>query len=300
MPTALLALLLAVVLLLPAAARAQDQPAREFQECAECPVMVAIPAGSFVMGSPVHEPGRFDAEGPQHRVSLKAFALGKYDVTNTEFLAFLRETGYQPAPCDHILGLSWSSPGGGIAFSPGRTDAPREPAVCLNWGDAQAYVTWLNGKVRGLPSVARHSSGPYHLPSEAQWEYAARAGTVTARWWGQAIGRGNTDCDGCGSVWDGHRIAPVGSFRPNPFGLYEMLGNVWQWVDDCWHENYAGAPADGSSWRGGNCDERVLRGGSWSNTPAFIRAAMRAHADDFGRNFDYSGYAGFRVARDLP
>ena len=262
--------------------------------------MVAIPSGKFMMGSPVTEPGRFDSEGPQHLVSVRAFALSKFDVTNAEFRTFLQETGYQPAPCDPILGLTWRSPGRGLAYPPGETDPPLEPAVCLSWKDAQAYIAWLNSKVRGLPSARRSRDGPYRLPSEAEWEYAARGGTVTARWWGDAIGVGNANCNGCGSKWDGTLIAPVGSFGPNPFGLYDMLGNVWQWVEDCWNESYVGAPTDGGPWMRGDCTKHVLRGGSWSNVPIYIRSATRSGADAGNKDFDYSSYAGIRVVRTLP
>lgn len=283
---------------------------RTFKECGDCPAMIGIPAGSFLMGSPASEPGRFDTEGPQHHVTVAAFALGQHDVTSAEFLAFLRETGYQPAPCDPLLNFGWHSPGNGVAAPPGNGDPPLWPASCLNWHDAKAYVAWLNGKVRGLPSAAawRNKSvgtGPYRLPSEAEWEYAARAGTSTARWWGEGIGHDKANCDGCGSAWDGKLLAPVGSFDANPFGLYDMLGNTWQWVEDCWHESYAGAPADGSAWdggggQGGSCRKHVLRGGSWANVPVLVRAAARIGADAKGSDSDWSNYAGFRVARSLP
>jgi formylglycine-generating enzyme required for sulfatase activity len=286
------------VLIVLRAARAEEQIDRQFRECSDCPEMVAIPTGRFVMGSPVTEHGRFDAEGPQHAVAVRAFAIGKYDVTIAEFLVFLRETGYQPPPCDPILGLSWPSPG--LAYRMGITDPPLWPAHCLNWDDAQAYIAWLNGKVRGTPSAPKGRGGPYRLPSEAEWEYAARAGTTTARWWGDGIGVSKANCNGCGSEWDDELLAPVGSFGPNPFGLYDMLGNVWQWVNDCWNESYAGAPSDGSSWTRGDCSKRVLRGGSWSNVPLFVRSAARSRADAEGGDFDYSSYAGFRVARTLP
>ena len=282
------------------AARAQERPDREFRECTDCPEMVAVPAGSFVMGSPVTEHGRFDSEGPQHAVTVRAFALGKYDVTIAEFLIFLRETGYQPLPCDAILRLHWQSQGHGLANTPGATDSPLWPAHCLNWNDAEAYIAWLNSRVRDAPSAAGRRTGPYRLPSEAEWEYAARAGTTTARWWGDGIGVGNADCSGCGSKWDGELLAPVGSFGPNPFGLYDMLGNVWQWVNDCWSENYVEAPSDGSSKTNGDCTRRVLRGGSWSNLPSFVRSAARTKAEADGGDSDYSNYAGFRVARTLP
>jgi formylglycine-generating enzyme required for sulfatase activity len=279
---------------------AAERLAPVFKDCSECPEMLPIPGGTFVMGSRRDEHGRFDSEGPQHSVSLRAFALGKYDVTNEEFLKFLRETGYQPAPCDPILGLSWTSLGKGIAYAPGNWPPGNDPATCLNWYDAQAYIVWLNARVRAQGVQTPGNKELYRLPSEAEWEYAARAGTTTARWWGDAIGGGHANCNGCGSSYDGILIAPVGSFAPNRFGLYDMLGNVWQWTADCWNESYVGAPADGSVWARGDCSKRVLRGGSWSNVPEFLRSAARNKADAAGGDFDYSNYAGFRVARTLP
>jgi len=264
--------------------------AQEIRDCPDCPALVVLPAGKFEMGSPNDEPGRFDAEGPRHAVSVKSFALSKYPVTTGEFLQFLAATAYQPLPCNAALGLVWHSTGHGLAFPPTDTQSPNWPATCLSWKDAQAYLSWLSGK----------SKRTYRLPSEAEWEYAARAGTDTARWWGPAIGANNANCTGCGSPWDGRTIAPVGKFPPNPFGLYDMLGNVWQWVEDCWNESYVGAPADGSAWKSGDCRKRVMRGGSWSNLPVFVRSAARSRGDENGKDFDYSSYAGFRVARSLP
>ena len=285
--------LIAIALAMVVPAFANEPGKNEFRDCSDCPEMVVVPAGKFIMGSPATEHGRFDAEGPQHPVSVRSFALGKYDVTSEEFLIFLQQTGYQPAPCDPLYGLAWNSPGRGVAYPPGGVEPPRWPAVCLNWYDAEAYVAWLNAKVRGR-------DGPYRLPSEAEWEYAARAGTTTTRWWGDAIGIGNANCNGCGSQWQGKELAPVGSFPPNRFGLYDMLGNVWQWTDDCWNESYVGAPADGSAWTAGDCTKRVLRGGSWSNAPEFVRSATRSRGDAAGRDADYSSYAGFHVAKSLP
>jgi len=269
-----------------------------FRDCPQCPEMVWIPSGTFVMGSPPSEPGRFASEGPQHPVRVRSFALSKYLISTEEFLQFLRATGYQPAPCDDVAGLSWNSPGHGLAYAPVVPDLPLEPAVCLNWYDAEAYVAWLNSV--SMRNGATGPPTPYRLVSEAEWEYAARAGSISARWWGEGIGSGRANCNGCGSQWDGREIAPDGSFGPNPFGLFDVLGNVWQWTDDCWNENYAGAPADGSAWKKGDCTRRVLRGGSWSNVPIFVRSAMRSKADAAGRDFDYSSYAGFRVARSAP
>jgi formylglycine-generating enzyme required for sulfatase activity len=292
--------LLCLILAAAGPASAQEQESREFKECPDCSVMVAIPAGKFVMGSPASEPGRFDAEGPQHVVSVRAFALGKYDVTSEQFLNFLRTTGYQPPPCNPTLHMTWRSPGNGHAYAPEEYEPPHWPAVCLDWHDAIAYIDWLNAQVRSLhPSLAA-GHGPYRLPSEAEWEYAARAGTTTARWWGNAIGTGNANCNGCGSKWDNQLLAPVESFAPNPFGLYGMLGNAWQWTADCWHPSYVGAPGDGRAWTAEGCTKHVIRGGSWDNLPIIMRSAARSGASADGGEYDYSSLAGFRVARDLP
>jgi len=296
-----LALLMAGFAVCAIAARAEEHKDREFKECADCPVMVGIPAGSFVMGSPVSENGRFDTEGPQHKVSIKAFALGKYDVTSEHFLAFLRDTGYQPAPCNPLLDMGWRTPGPGKASPPYDADAPHWPAVCLDWRDAKRYVEWLNEKVRAeRPSTAREH-GPYRLPSEAEWEYAARAGTTTARWWGDEIGVNKANCNGCGSPWDKRLFSDVDAFAANGFGLYGMLGNAWQWTEDCWHQTYDGAPDDGSAWTDPDCRKHTIRGGSWISLPVFVRSAARSGGGANGEGeTDYSTLTGFRVARDLP
>ena len=281
-------------------AHAQERKDREFQECRDCPVMVAIPAGRFAMGSPDHEPGRFQNEGPQHVVAVRAFALGKFDVTSEAFLTFLRATGYQPKPCNPILQMQWHSPGDGLAWPPYDEEPRHWPAACLDWNDANAYIAWLNTEVhREHPQLATRG-GPYRLPSEAEWEYAARAGTSTPRWWGDTIGSGNANCNGCGSHWDDSELADVNSFAPNPFGLYGMLGNVWQWTADCWHDSYVGAPRDGSAWKSNPCGKHVIRGGSWDNLPVFIRSAARSASTADGGEYDYSSLSGFRLARDMP
>lgn len=283
-------------LLIALPALAQDD--HQFQECPECPQMVGIPAGRFLMGSAPGETGRFDTEGPQHAVTVKAFALAKTDVSTEDFLAFLRDTNYQPAPCNAMLHTEWHVTGRGLAYSPEYTEPRRWPAVCLNWQAANAYIAWLNTKARAAHPTIKNATGPYRLPSEAEWEYAARGGTTTARWWGAEIGANNANCNGCGSEWDNKLLSPVDAFKPNPFGLYGMLGNAWQWTQDCWHPSYLGAPADQHPWMtGGDCNRHVLRGGSWDNLPQFIRAAARSPGGD---GDDYSSLAGFRVARDLP
>lgn len=294
--------ILLCVLALAPHAFAADHPDREFKECPDCPQMVAIPAGGFMMGSPAHESGRFDSEGPVHHVTIKAFALGKYDVTSAEFLKFLERTGYQPKPCNPILKMGWRSPGDGKAYAPSPADIepPRWPAVCLDWKDAEAYIAWLNRLARSERPELASRPEPYRLPAEAEWEYAARGGTATSRWWGAEIGHNNANCNGCGSIYDYNTLADVDSFAANPFGLYGMLGNAWQWTADCWHPSYVGAPSNGSAWMSGACDKHVIRGGAWNNLPAFVRSATRSGASVDGGEYDYSSLAGFRVARNLP
>jgi formylglycine-generating enzyme required for sulfatase activity len=160
-----------------------------------------------------------------------------------------------------------------------------KPVINVNWDEAQQYVAWFS-KITGKP---------YRLLSEAEWEYAARGGTATAYSWGDEIGKGNANCNGCGSQWDSKMTSPVGSFKPNGFGLYDMAGNVWQWVQDCYHGDYDGAPSDGSAWTTGNCSNRVGRGGSWLDVPQGLRSAAHNWGPTDARNH----LLGFRVARTL-
>ena len=287
------------------------QAGQTFRDCPDCPEMVAIPAGTFAMGSSAADTERdieaatedkptfvkfyTEWEHPQHSVTIsQSFGLGKYHVTRSEFAIFVRETGYSIAgDCavwanhkfDYSTGAGWQSPG----FK--QTDL--DPVVCVSWQDAQAYIDWLNRKLRSRESTT--VDGPYRLPSEAEWEYAARAGTLTARWWGNSKSSGNANCDGCGSRWDKRQTAPVGSFGPNPFGLYDMLGNAWEWTEDCWNENYTGAPAHGGAWITGKCESRVMRGGGWTNHPWVLRSADRSNSKFNERK----NYIGLRVARSL-
>jgi formylglycine-generating enzyme required for sulfatase activity len=187
-----------------------------------------------------------------------------------------------------------------LTATPTDVEPPLWPAVCLDWKDAEAFIAWLNGRARAArPELGNRN--PYRLPSEAEWEYAARAGANTARWWGDEIGKGNANCNGCGTRWDNKLLAPVDSFGANPFGIVGMLGNAWEWTADCWHPSYVGAPADSRAWTESFCIRRVIRGGSWNNVPIFIRSASRAGAQESGATeYDYSTLTGFRVARDLP
>ena len=256
-----------------------DKPGQTFRDCPDCPEMVEIPSGSFNMGSSNLEVGHQNDEAPQHRVNVKAFALGKYEVTMGQFAAFIHEAGLDD---DNDC---YAGHGKGNWRNPGFPQSDNQPVVCVNWNEAQAYAQWLSKK----------TGKQYRLPSEAEWEYAARAGTTTAHYWGNDIGHGNANCDGCGSRWDDKQTAPAGSFAPNAFGLYDMLGNAWEWVDDSYHESYNGAPANGSAWDD-DSEKRVLRGGSWFNLSQATRSASRDRHDTAYR--DSSG--GFRLARILP
>jgi formylglycine-generating enzyme required for sulfatase activity len=242
--------------------------------------MVTIPAGHFVMGTPEAEAAKVGApynlyahwELPLHKVTIgKAFALGRYPVTVGEYRQFADAVGPE------VAGSAWRFPG--IAQS------ERDPVVNVNWDEAKAYADWLSKK----------TGQTYRLPTEAEFEYAARAGTTTPAYWGPIEG-GHAPCADCGSQWSNKRTAPVGQFAPNPWGLSDMLGNVLQWVDDCWTPNYYNAPTDGSSWTRGDCQFRVARGGDWHLSKAFARSGLRSR--------DYETYhgimVGFRVAKTLP
>lgn len=210
--------------------------------------MRVVPAGKFFMGSPQQEAGRQPAEGPRHDVTIRrSFAIGVYDVTRAQFAVFARETGYVSDPkCD------WRSP---KARGQPINQTDSDPVVCVSWSDAEAYSKWLSSKTG-------HS---YRLPSEAEWEYAARAGSRTARPWGDANPRdfanyGSNEC--CAPLAAGRDrwlyTSPVGALRANAFRLYDMLGNVWQRTQDCGRVDYSGAPRDGSAWLSGDCTTRVV------------------------------------------
>ena len=267
--------------------------------------MEAIAAGKFLMGSPAREPGRFDSEGPQHVVSLKAFALAKYPVTSAEFLNFLRATGYRPKPCNATLNLGWQAAGRGLAYPPSENEPPHWPAVCLDHQDALAYVAWINTQAKAAhPTV---QGAPYRLPSEAEWEYAARAGAKGENWLPGTLSDSCRYANVSDETFhndypkvtnfapcnDGHSFtAPVASYQPNSFGLYDTVGNAWEWNEDCAHDSYDGAPVDGSAWvANGDCVKRVRRGGSWYRVGGYNRSALPGA--------DWHGQGGVRVARDL-
>ncbi len=252
-------------------AHAQPDPGTTFRDCDVCPEMVVVPAGSFVMGSPTDEPGRYDDEGPAHEVTIaEPFAIGVREVTFEEWDACVAAGG-----CE-----------GYDAGDEGRGRGGR-PVLNANWDNARAYVFWLT-------AVTGHA---YRLPSEAEWEYAARGGTSTRYSWGDepSAAHANGEQDH-GWPDDGHRYtAPTGSFAANPFGLFDAHGNVWEWTADCWNESYEGAPDDGSAWLDGDCVGRVTRGGAYNGGPAYLRSAMRLKIYSQFRSY----FIGFRVARSL-
>ena len=244
------------------------KPGDSFQECDnDCPEMVVLPPGTFIMGSPDGEAGRGWNEEPRHEVTFaRAFAVSKFEITIAEW-----DLCYSLGSCPHILYAGFED--------------PNVPAVNVTWLEARQYVQWLS-KMTGKT---------YRLLSEAEWEYAARAGTQTAYSWGDEVGKGNANCSGCGSQWDNRRPAPVGSFTASAFGLHDMHGNVSEWVEDCGlMEGYSGAPADGSALSGG-CGSRAVRGGSWSEIPSALRSASRPSFPSTSR----FNFLGFRVARAL-
>ena len=303
---------------------AQMQPGKVIKDCTDCPELVVIPAGSFTMGSSAAEQEQAqrqgaqktwtDREGPQHLVRVGAFLLGKTEISVGQWRTFAAATSYR-TDAERNAGTvkgcyamdvtdgKWDWREGRSWKNPGWTVDDNEPAVCISWNDASAYVQWIR----------KHTGLNYSLPGEAQWEYAARAVTSTNRFWGDDP---NDACryanvtdqtawpDGSARAWskkhecnDGFfYVAPVGHYQPNAFGLYDMLGNAREWVQDVFHDDYQGAPTDGSVWAtGGNQSRRLLRGGSWNDYPCNLRSANR-----FGDTpDDRSGGYGFRIARTL-
>jgi formylglycine-generating enzyme required for sulfatase activity len=278
------------------------KPRNVFKECDKCPEMVVVPAGSFTMGSPENERDRSDREGPQHPLSIaQPFAAGKFAVTVDQFAAFVTDTQHDVgSSCRTLEGGKNEERQGRSWRDPGFPQSGSHPAVCINFADAEAYADWLSAK----------TGKRYRLLTEAEWEYAARAGTTTRFFFGDdekdtcRYGNG-TDLEAKRRVpglgpsapcSDGYAYtAPAGSFLPNAFGLYDMHGNARQWVEDCFHASYIGAPTDGSAWTGVNCTMRVQRGGAWGYRPANLRSAYRDGIEPALRR----SFTGFRVARTL-
>ena len=243
-----------------------------------CPKMIVIPAGSFTMGKPSGEQaysGYAGAEEPQHQVSVQSFAVGRHEITFDQWAACTNDgkcSGYAPADQDWGRG--------------------NRPVINVSWDDAKRYAQWLSTK----------TAKGYRLLSEAEWEYAARAGTTTAFPWGDVADHAYANygteacCNGLASGRDQWvNTSPVGSFSANRFGLHDMHGNVYEWVEDCYHANYSGAPSDGLAWTTGDCSSRVGRGGSWGNLPAYLRSANRYGDTPTGRG----NGIGFRLARTV-
>ena len=234
-----------------------------FQDCPSCPQMVEVPLGSFQMGSRGEDP----TEQPPHEVAIKRrFAIGVLEVTYGEWMACVKTQGCKYAP-----------------ELPSATD--RSPMRDVSWSDAVQYTEWLK----------KTTHQPYRLPTEAEWEYAARANSLTRYWWGNEPGMGHANCKGCGGDWNREAPAQTASFPPNSFGIYDMNGSIWEWVSDCWHGSYKGAPNDGSSWESPGCQQRVLRGGSWRDDPRLVRSSSRFYYD---ADIRYIAN-GFRVAVTL-
>jgi formylglycine-generating enzyme required for sulfatase activity len=246
-----------------AAQTAVPEPGEVFRDCPDCAEMVVVPAGDFEMGS-----RDTPFESPPHQVTIGApFAIARRETTFSEWDACVADGGCPYRPGDYGWGRG------------------NQPVIDVSWQDAKSFVDWLT----------RKTGRNYRLPSEAEWEYAARAGTKSKFWWGKDSGKSNANCDGCGEV-SLHKTMPAGSFRPNGFGLYDTSGNAYEWVADCWNDSYAKAPKDGSAWTSGQCSQRVLRGGSFANKSNAATSAAR-----FRYDFDVRYYAnGFRVARNLP
>jgi formylglycine-generating enzyme required for sulfatase activity len=275
------------------------------------PESVVIPTGSYLIGSSGREKGRADNEGPQQRVTFqRGFAMGRHEVSVAEFGVFIEASGYRTEAERSGRSTVYDANSGRLTEKEdvdwqmgyeGSPAGPEDPVIHVSWNDAQAYMNWL----------ANGTGKPYRLPSEAEFEYALRAGSNTQYWWGNASPSsvvenltGERDSSHSRRFWAeaftgyGDKFwgpAPAASFEPNPFGLYDMGGNVSEWVRDCWHDTYVRAPVDGSAWINPGCPQRVIRGGHWASLPIQTRSAYRRHAAP-----DYhDARVGFRIARDL-
>ena len=303
-----LALLLFGLANITPSARAAENALGHFRDCDICSEMVVLPSGNYMMGATKVE---FDGqdkysfmyidETPRHKESINSFAIAKFNVTRKQFAIFASETGFQGKGCEIFIGKTWISDASADWQNPGFRQTDNDPVVCISWNDAQKYIGWLNSKLHKTTETA------YRLPTEAEWEYAARAGTVTAAYWG------NNPRDQCkyenardesarlldpaadhASCADGYiYTAPVGMFKPNPWGLYDMLGNAEQWVEDCVMVGYGGPPNLSSAQDA--CKSRALRGTSWAGIPFAVRSASRAGMPVNTRESIY----GFRLARSI-
>ena len=274
--------------------RVEDAPA-ELWDAPEAPPLTIVPGGEYSMGSPTTEVNHQPSEA-LHRVSLAyPLAVSTCDITRGEFGSFVAETGYEARGCSIFVEGRFVRDPEADWRSPGFEQSDSDPVVCISYYDAVAYTRWLSSR----------TGRRYRLPSEAEWEYAVRGGTTTLYPWGDAIGTGHANCDGCTEGAAPGRPTPGGTFPPNGFGLYDVCGNVWKWLADCWNRSYEGAPTDGSAWLDGNVQLRGRRGGSWFNIASARAGDYRApfrlrSAARFGSLPDlrYSSF-GLRVVRDL-
>jgi formylglycine-generating enzyme required for sulfatase activity len=284
-------------------------PAVAAKDCVHCPEMVVIPAGQFVMGAAPGEEERANLADefrnrsqPQRGVNVKQFSAGKFEVTQGEYRVFVEATDRASDGCFVRRGAEFEMDAAKSWREPGFAQDDAHPVTCVSWEDASAYVMWLS----------RQTGRPYRLLTEAEWEYAARGGTTTTRYWGDDA---DLTCDYANGAdlstaarvpgadsWqvancDDRRAytAPVGSYRPNAFGLYDMLGNVEEWTQDCWNGNYRGAPTDGSAVISGDCSLRAVRGGAWDDVPVGVPAAYRVGSPTTIRVYR----RGFRVAAEM-
>ena len=256
---------LSVLLLIFGAGPATAKPGDIIKDCPDCPEMVEVPAGTFIMG---HD-GRHALEGPAHTVTIaRPFAIGVYEVTYDEWQACFDDGGCARMPDDHNWGQG------------------RRPVININWQESHTFTQWLSDK----------TGYRYRLPSEAEWEYAARAGTTTIYWWGDEVGENLGNCRDCKSQWSKKETAPVGSFTPNPFGLYDVHGNVWEMTQDCWNETHTGAPNDGAARHDGDCTYRTMRSGSWYYFSKNSRSSWRFRNDARIKSYG----VGFRILREIP
>jgi formylglycine-generating enzyme required for sulfatase activity len=272
-----------------------------FRDCPTCPLMKALPPGEFKQGAAAGQADASPLEMPQHPVHIAyPFGMGVYEITVGEFREFVDATGHKSAGCQTYNGkwqdsseLNWNNAG--------FTQTSLHPVACVSWRDARDFAGWLSKK----------TGQKYRLPSESEWEYAARAASPDARPWKDNIEAACSDANVADQAaaqqypgWKVHPCndgyvytAPVGSFQPNAFGLYDMLGNVFEWVQDCWHQDYRGAPTDGSAWRAnGDCNQHNLRGGSWFTAPTLVSTAARNRFEETYR----SNSIGFRLVREIP
>ena len=289
------AAILAAILIAPNLSLAADErrAGKSFRDCDTCPEMVVVPAGTYLMG----KDGGAKRERPAHRVTIgSALAIGKYEATFDEWEVCIEERGCKamimgPAPLGkrEVSFAEWEAC---------RTDdlcqilpddhnwgRGRRPVINITFSDAEDFVRWLS----------RKTGHAYRLPTEAEWEYAARGGTSTVYSWGDEVGTNNANCRTCAPTIS-HKTFPVGSYKPNPFGLFEVHGNVWEWVQDCWHPSHEGAPANGSARLSDACKYRTTRSGSWYYVSTNVRSTYRARFDP--RAFSYG--IGMRVLRELP